>query len=229
MKTLGMIGGTSWHSTIDYYRYLNQLVEERLGSPPVNPPLLMYSLSIDLMRRNDWDEINQAYLKIALTLQQAGAEAILICANTPHKVCPFVEPKLDIPILHIADATAEAAQSLGLTNLALLGTKPVMEEDFIKDRLKDKYQIQTQVAAPEVRAKMHKAIAEELTRGIFDQATKDFFLTEMNNLKAKGIDGVILGCTELPMLIKRDDFDLPLLDTTYLHAKKAVDFILHAA
>jgi len=221
-----MIGGTSWHSTIDYYRYLNQLVEERLGSPPVNPPLLMYSLSIDLMRRNDWDEINQAYLKIALTLQQAGAEAILICANTPHKVCPFVEPKLDIPILHIADATAEAAQSLGLTNLALLGTKPVMEEDFIKDRLKHKYQIQTQVAAPETRGKMHKAIAEELTRGIFDPATKDFFLTEMTNMKAQGIDGVILGCTELPMLIKRDDFDLPLLDTTYLHAKKAVDFIL---
>jgi len=226
MRTLGMIGGTSWHSTIDYYRYLNQLVEERLGSPPVNPPLLMYSLSIDLMRRNDWDEINQAYLKIALTLQQAGAEAILICANTPHKVCPFVEPKLDIPILHIGDATAEAAQSLGLTNLALLGTKPVMEEDFIKDRLKHKYQIQTQVAAPETRAKMHKAIAEELIRGIFDPATKDFFLTEMTNMKAQGIDGVILGCTELPMLIKRDDFDLPLLDTTYLHAKKAVDFIL---
>ncbi|MEO6040178.1 MAG: aspartate/glutamate racemase family protein, partial [Saprospiraceae bacterium] len=143
MKTLGMIGGTSWHSTIDYYRYINQLVEERLGTPPRNPPLLLYSLNVDLIRRNDWQEINQAYLEIALALQRAGAEAILICANTPHKVCPFVEPKLDIPIIHIADATAEAARQAGLSNLALFGTKQVMEEDFIKGRLYAKYQLRT--------------------------------------------------------------------------------------
>jgi aspartate racemase len=226
MKTLGMIGGTSWHSTIDYYRHINQMVSERRGSPPVNPPLLMYSLNVDLMRRNDWDEINQAYLDIAKTLQNAGAEAILICANTPHKVCPFVEPKLDIPIIHIADATAEEAKKLGLANLALLGTRQVMEEDFIRERLHNKYQIRTQTPDQQARGKIHTAITEELTRGILQDTTKGFFLSEMSNLKKQGIDGVILGCTELPMLIKGEDFDLPLLDTTYLHAKMAVDFIL---
>jgi len=226
MKTLGMIGGTSWHSTIDYYRYINQLVGERLNSSMVNPPLLIYSLNIELMRRNNWDEINQAYLDISLTLQNAGAEAILICANTPHKVCPFVEPKIDIPIIHIADATAEEARRLGLSNLALFGTKPVMEGDFIKERMRDKYQIQTHTPDPETRVKVHTAISEELTRGIFEDTTKAFFLNEMAKLKMQGIDGVILGCTELPILIKPADFDLPLLDTTFLHANKAVDFIL---
>ncbi len=226
MKLLGMIGGTSWHSTIEYYRYINQLVEARLGTPPKNPPLLLYSLNVDLMRRNDWEEIRQSYLEIALMLQRAGAEAILICANSPHKVCPFVEPQLDIPIIHIADATAEAARKAGRSNLALLGTKQVMEDDFIKGRLNDKYQIRTQTPGDEARVQIHKAIAEELTRGIFQDSTKALFLHEMAQLKAQGIDGVILACTELPMLIKPGDFDLPLFDTTYLHAAKAADFIL---
>lgn len=107
MKTIGMIGGTSWHSTIEYYRHINQLVEKRNARPPINPPLIIYSLNIDLMRRNNWNEINQSYLEISLKLQNAGAGAILICANTPHKVYPFVAPKLAIPIIHIADAIGE--------------------------------------------------------------------------------------------------------------------------
>lgn len=226
MKTLGLIGGTSWHSTIDYYRYINQLVTERNGDPLLNPPLLMYSLNVDLMRRGDWAEINQAYLDISLNLQKAGAEAILICANTPHKVYPFVAPKLAIPIIHIADAIAAEAKKLGLSKLALFGTKPVMEEDFIRGRLRKQYQIETQTPPPAIRKKVHQAIATELTSGIMKPATKQFFLTEMTQLKAQGADGVILGCTELPLLIKPEDFDLPLLDTTYLHAQKAADFIL---
>lgn len=220
MKTLGMIGGTSWHSTIDYYRYINQLVEERNGTPPNNPPLLMYSLNVDLMRRNNWDEINQAYLDISLTLRSAGADAILICANTPHKVCPFVEPKLDIPIIHIADAIGEEAKKLKLKNLSLLGTENVMEEDFIKEILTNKYQIQTKIPDSDARKEVHRVIMEELTRGILEEKTRQFFLGEMTQLKSQGTDGVILGCTELPLLIKSDDFDMPLLDTTYLHAKK---------
>ncbi len=226
MKTLGLIGGTSWHSTIDYYRYINQLVTELKGDPPVNPPLLMYSLNVDLMRRNDWEEINQAYLDIALTLQTAGAEAILICANTPHKVCPFVEPQLDIPIIHIADAIAGEAKRLGLSNLGLLGTTQVMEEDFIRGRLREKHQLETQIPAADTRAKIHAFIAEELTRGIMKEETKAFFLEEMTKLKTQGAEGIILGCTELPILIKSGDFDLPLLDTTYLHAEAAVAFIV---
>ena len=226
MKTLGLIGGTSWHSTMDYYRYINKMINELKGDPPVNPPLLMYSLNVDLMRRNDWEEINQSYLDIALTLQNAGAEAILICANTPHKVCPFVAPQLDIPFLHIADAIAAEAKRLGLSNLGLLGTTQVMEEDFIRGRLKEKHELETQIPAADTRAKIHAFIAEELTRGIMKPKTKAFFLEEMAKLKNQGAEGIVLGCTELPLLIKSSDFDLPLLDTTYLHAQEAVAFIV---
>jgi aspartate racemase len=226
MKTLGLIGGTSWHSTIDYYRYINQITEERLGAPPVNPPLLIYSLNVDLMRRNDWDEISRAYLDVSLKLQNAGADAIVICANTPHKVCPFVAPKLIIPFIHIADATGEEARKLGLKNLGLLGTKPTMEENFISGPLKDRYHINTQTPERKARHRIHKIIAEELTRGIFEAAAKLFVIEEMEKLKSEGVEGIILGCTELPMLVKPQDFDLPLLDTTFLHARKAVDFVL---
>ena len=226
MKTLGMIGGTSWHSTIDYYRYLNTIVGERLGTH-VNPPLFMYSLNVELMRRGDFEnEIPQSYLEISLNLQRAGAEAIIICANTPHKVYPFVAPKLDIPIIHIADATGEEAQKQGLKQLGLLGTKYVMEEDYITGRIADHFDIHTHIPNKEAIMPVHKIIAKELTQGVFKEKTKKYILEEMEKLKAKGAEGIILGCTELPMLIKPDDFDLPLLDTTYLHAKKAVDFIL---
>lgn len=226
MRTLGLIGGTSWHSTMDYYRYINSMVNELKGDPPVNPPLLMYSLNVDLMRRNNWEEINQAYLDIALTLQRAGAEAILICANTPHKVCPFVAPQLDIPFIHIADAIAAEAQRLGLSNLGLLGTTQVMEEDFIRGRLKEEHELETHIPAADTRVKIHAFIAGELTRGIMKEETKAFFLEEMTKLKNQGAEGIVLGCTELPLLIKSGDFDLPLLDTTYLHAKEAVAFIV---
>jgi aspartate racemase len=225
MKTIGLIGGTSWHSTVEYYRYINEMINAQFD-PPQNPPLLIYSQNVDLMRRGDWEEINQTYLDISLNLQRAGAEAIVICANTPHKVCPFVAPKLDIPFIHIADATGEEAKKLGLKNLGLLGTLPVMQDDFISGRLAKEYQIQTIIPDRRKRVQIHRAIANELTQGKFEDATKQFILSEMQNLKTQGADGIILGCTELPMLIKPKDFDLPLLDTTYLHAKKAVEFIV---
>ena len=226
MKKLGMIGGTSWHSTIDYYRYINQMVNEQLGNPPENPPLIIYSQNIALMRRQDWDEINQAYLEVSRTLEQAGAEALLICANTPHKVVPFVQPQVSIPFLHIADATGEEANRLGLEKLALFGTTPVTEGDFISGRLREKYGMEVLVPSGYARRKVHYAISKELTQGIFTEETKQFFLDQMEEMKGEGADGMILGCTELPMLVKKEDFDLPLLDTTWLHARYAVDFIM---
>ncbi len=225
MKTLGLIGGTSWHSTIEYYRYLNEMINEKFD-PPQNPPLLIYSLNADLMRRGDWEEIKLAYLDISLNLQRGGAEAIVICANTPHKVCPFVAPHLDIPFIHIADAIGEEAKRLGLKNLGLLGTLPVMQENYISGRLEENYQIQTTTPDKRNGVKMHRIIANELTQGIFEENAKQFVLSEMQKMKADGADGIILGCTELPLLIKAKDFDLHLLNTTYLHAKKAVDFIV---
>ena len=133
MKTLGMIGGTSWHSTIDYYRLINELTGEKIGKQE-NPPLILYSLNIAVMREGNMDKINKTYLDISLKLQEAGAEGIIICANTPHMTYPFVAPKLSIPILHIGDATAESAIAIGIKKLGLLGTKPTMERDFLKQK-----------------------------------------------------------------------------------------------
>lgn len=225
MRTLGMIGGTSWHSTIEYYRYINSMVEERVGQHHT-PPLLLYSLNVQLMVRGDWEEIQQSYLSICQNLEQAGAEAILICANTPHKVIPFVAPQIGIPFIHIANATGEAAQKLGLTHLGLLGTQPVMEEDFISGRISTQHGLEVQVPEELGRSRVHQVIVDELTKGIFTSQTRDMLIEEMQQMHAKGADGMILGCTELPMLIKPEHFDLPLLDTTRLHAQKAVDFIL---
>ncbi len=225
MRTLGLIGGTSWHSTVDYYRYINILVGEKRGTH-LSPPLLLYSLNVELMRRGDWDEINQRYLEIALMLQTAGAEGVMICANTPHKVVPFVEPKMDIPFIHIADATGAAAQRKGLQKLGLLGTLPVMQGDYISGRIEQHFNIPVIVPSGKDRKQVHDFIANELTKGIFTDSTKTFFLNQMEKLQKEGADGIIMGCTEIPMLVKQDDIDLLLLDTTYLHAQKAVEFIL---
>lgn len=224
MKTLGMIGGTSWHSTVEYYRYINSMVNERTDGM-TSPPLLLYSLNIDLMRRGDWNEINSAYLDIAQTLQDDGADAIILCANTPHKVYSFVQPKIDIPILHIADATAAEAQKQGLKTLGLLGTKPVMEGGYIAGRIEDVSHIKTIIPSDDRRDAVHLGVVKKLVRGIFDDETRAFFMNEMDLLKQQGAEGIILGCTELPMLMEGVDYELPLLDTTKLHAEMAVDFI----
>lgn len=226
MKLLGLIGGTSWHSTIEYYRYLNEMVEARMGHPPINPPLLLRSLNVDLMRRNNWDEIRQVYLEVSLTLQAAGADALLICANTPHKVCPAVAPHLSIPFLHIGDAIGAEAKRLGLDKLGLLGTSPTMEEGFMKDHLWEHHRIQTLLPNPQARKQLHKLIAEELTQGMFKEAAREFVLEQIDRLQQQGAEGVILGCTELPMLVKPDMHELPQLNTTRLHAQMAVEMIL---
>jgi len=225
MHTLGMIGGTSWHSTIIYYREINEKVGEAIGRQ-FNPTLILYSLNVELMRSGDTDRIKQAYLDIALKLQQAGAEAIIICANTPHLVYSHVAPKLDIPILHIADATGQAAQEQGLQQLGLLGTRPAMTIGFIQERLKQNYNIDCLIPEEQFIDETHNYIADELTQGQFTDAAKAFFLEQMRLLRDRGADGIILGCTELPMLLDQDDFELPMLPTTQLHIQMAVDFIL---
>lgn len=225
MKTLGLIGGTSWHSTIDYYRLINELTSNSIGKQ-ANPVLILYSLNIAIMREGNLDKINKAYLDISLKLQDAGAQGIIICANTPHMVYPFVAPKLSIPILHIGDATAERASSLGIKKLGLLGTKTTMERDFLKHHLRDNFGIDTLTPGLTARDEIHRSISEELTHGIFKEETKEFFIEEMEKLKLQGAEGIILGCTELPLLITPEDFELPLLDTLQLHAEKAVSFIL---
>ncbi len=225
MKKIGLIGGTSWHSTIVYYRLINEMVGEKIGTQ-ANPELLIYSLNVELMREQNVEKINNKYLKIAQTLQTAGAEALVICANTPHMVYKFVQPQINIPILHIADAIGIEAKRLNLSRLGLLGTLPTMKGDFISSHLKENYEIETIIPDNEYLKQNHDYISEELTKGIFSEEAKKFYLHQMELLRGKGAQGIILGCTELPMLIEQKDFDLPLIATTQLHAKMASDFIL---
>lgn len=225
MRLLGMIGGTSWHSTVEYYQLINKLVCDVAG-PHKNPPLLLYSLTVEIMKEGDWEKITQKYLEIARKLEEAGAEGILICANTPHKVFDRVQPQINIPILHISNAVASEAHNLKFKSLGLLGTKPTLTGSFIKDGLKSSG-FEVVIPGEEDIAKNHKYISEELTQGKFTNEAKYFFLQQIEKFKERGADAVILGCTELPMLLKEKEAVLPLLDTTSLHAKMAADFILN--
>lgn len=225
MKLLGMIGGTSWHSTVEYYKLINELAGSKFGGSQ-NPPLLLYSLNIQLMREQNMEKIQAAYLEISRKLEVARAQAIIICANTPHMIYDYVQPQINIPILHIAEAIGKEAQKQGLKNLGLLGTKPTMMMDFIPHYLNKNFGIQTVHPDRKDFGEIHRYISEDLTQGKFTSEAKNYFIQQMKKLEEKGADGIILGCTELPMLLSQDDFHLPLMDTTQLHAQLAVDFIL---
>ena len=225
MKTLGLIGGTSWHSTVEYYRAINEKVSEQIGSA-ANPELILYSINIDIMRSRDWDRINAKYLEVSQRLEDAGAEAILICANTPHKAYDYVQPKIGIEILHIADAIGREAQRLGLKKLALFGNKPTITGRFIPDILWAKYNIETLLPDEEAIEKSNFFVSKELTQGVFSEEAIEFYQEQIFKLKQSGADGAILGCTELPILLKNLPTDLPTLSTTDLHVDMAVDFIL---
>lgn len=225
MKTLGLIGGTSWHATQEYYRLINEGFCDANGSLE-SPELILYSINIAVMRANDKEKIIETYAEVSKKLEQAGAEAIVICANTPHLVCDTVQEKIGVPFLHIAEATGREAKRLGLQKLGLLGTKPTMKGKFISGLLEDSFGIE--VIYPENGRfdTTHDYIADELTQGVFSNGAKDFYSKEIERMKERGADGIILGCTELPILLKDTKATLPLLATTYLHAQMAVDFIL---
>lgn len=225
MRTLGMIGGTSWHSTIAYYRLINELVANSIGQQE-NPPLIIHSINIAVMRAQKIDAIHATYLDVAQKLEQAGAEAIVICANTPHMAYNYVQPKINIPFLHIADATGQEAEKLGLKKLGLLGNKPTMTGSFIPDILKDKYGIETIIPEEEYLPIAHNYVSKELTQGVFSNEARSFFLDQIDLLAQRGASGIILGCTELPLLIDSSKVALPTLATTDLHADMAAKFIL---
>jgi aspartate racemase len=224
MKKLGLIGGTSWHSTIEYYRLINELAGKKLNDGS-NPPLILYSLNIAIMRTMNMDKIAAEYIEIAQKLEGAGAEAVVICANTPHMIYPVLVPRINIPVLHIADATATEAKKLKIRKLGLLGTKATMEKDFLKDRLRKEHNLDALTPGMTAREEVHRIISEELTRGVIKDESKAFMLEEMEKLKLQGAEGIILGCTELPLIINPGDLDLPLLNTTLLHAEMAVEFV----
>jgi len=230
MRTLGLIGGTSWYSTVEYYRFINQSVNERYGDN-TNPPLVLFNLNqqhvFELQRQDRWDDIATMLSDAARKLKSAGAEAVMFCANTPHKVYGKVVANTGMRILHIADATGIAIADQRLKKVGLLGTIFTMEDGFIPAWLKEHFGIAAfSPSAREARLELHRIIQEELDMGKFLPQTKAYILSEIAKLRQQGAEGVILGCTEFPLIIKQNDVDLPVFDTTTLHAQMAVNYIL---
>lgn len=228
MKTIGLVGGISWVSTLDYYRYLNEGVNERLGGLEF-ARLIIHSLNYaDIKRNNDrnaWHETRDLIVTACRQMEQAGAGALLLCANTMHMIAEEVQAAVGIPLIHIAAVTADAIREKGITKVALLGTRFTMEQDFFRSRL-TAAGIQALIPGEADRAFIHETIADELGKGIIRPGTKRRYRDISEALIAEGAEGVILGCTEIPLLIKPGDLAVPVFDTTYIHAMAAVRFAL---
>lgn len=228
MKILGLIGGFSWVSTLDYYRAINQGINEKLGELNF-AECMIYSFNYqDIKRNNDaeeWDKTLQMLTKAALGMKAAGAEAIVLCANTMHLIADRLQQDAGLPVIHIAIATAEAIKQQGLSKVGLLGTKFTMERPFFRDKLAER-NIEVLIPGDVERHRMHYTIFEELGRNIMKPETKQFYIGEINKLVERGAEGIILGCTEIPLLISQADVDIPLFDTALIHSKAAVEFAL---
>ncbi|MBA2562493.1 MAG: aspartate/glutamate racemase family protein [Chitinophagaceae bacterium] len=228
MKTIGLIGGTTWYSSLDYYRYINEIVNERLGGDEA-AKMILYSINYGeikrLTQKDDWKSIADIICNAARKTQNAGADCILLGANTMHNIADEVQNAITIPLIHIADETAKKIQKKDIKKIALIGTKYTMQLSFFKDRL-TAYGISTLIPGAGEMEKINTAIYNELGKGILLPETKEYFLTINDQLKQQGAEGIILGCTEIPLLIKPDDCSLPLFDTTFIHANAAVDFAM---
>ncbi|MCK0770281.1 aspartate/glutamate racemase family protein [Chromohalobacter canadensis] len=225
MRTIGLLGGMSWESTESYYRALNEGVKQALGglhSAKVAMVSVDFAEIEALQREGRWDAAGEALATAARQVEHAGADFLLIATNTMHKVAPQVEAAIDIPLLHIADATAERMAADGITRVGLLGTRFTMEQDFYKQRLSARYGIDVVVPDDTQRDQVHRVIFEELCLGRIEPASREAFLAVIDALHARGAQAVILGCTEIAMLIKATDTQVPLYDTTALHAEAAV-------
>lgn len=228
MKTIGLIGGMSWVSTADYYRYINEMVQERLGGVS-SAEILLHSLNFDPIERlqvaDDWDTMGSVLADSALRLERAGAECVLICTNTMHKVAPMVEAALKVPLIHIADATAAAINADSRRSIGLLGTRYTMESAFFRQRLEENG---LEVIVPNVdeRTIIHDIIYNELVKNVFTNESRDAYVRIIKNLEGRDAQAMVLACTEIPMLVKQADTSVPLFDPTYIHAKAAVEFAL---
>ncbi len=230
MKTLGLLGGMSWESTAIYYRLLNEIVREKLGGLH-SARLLLYSFDFaeiaERQHKGDWDGAAALLIEAGRNLENAGAEGLVICTNTMHKLADEVQAAVSIPIVHIADATGEAVKKAGVQRPALLATRFTMEEDFYKTRLAERYGLEPVVPDEAGREIVHKIIYDELCQGIVTEASKEAYIAEIKRMwLSDDIDGVIMGCTEITMLIGQRDFDMPVFDTTRIHAEAAVAFAL---
>ena len=226
MKTIGLIGGMSWESTIGYYRAINEGVKAKLGGLH-SAKIAMVSVDFDpiekLQQRGDWDASAQILIESAKSIEAAGANFLLICTNTMHKVAPQVDAAITIPLLHIADATAEILVQQGYQKVGLLGTNFTMEQDFYKGRLTADYNLDVLIPNHQDRQIIHKVIYQELCLGKINAESKTEYLRIIDSLAAQGAEVIILGCTEIGLLIQQQDTEVPLVDTTIIHAQKAVE------
>ena len=223
MKTIGLIGGMSWESTVTYYQLINETVKRELGGLH-SAKILLYSVDFaeieEYQARGEWEKSAQVLAEVAQNLEKAGADVIVICTNTMHKVAPQITEKIGIPVLHIAEATAEALKEAGITKVGLLGTKYTMTQAFYKDKL---IEAGIQVVIPDETGveTVNDVIYNELCLGIIKDESRQKFLEVIDQLGRNGAQGVILGCTEIGLLVKQADTALPVFDTTHIHAIKA--------
>jgi len=225
MKTIGLIGGMSWQSTLVYYKTLNELVAEQVGHPHSCKCLIHSVQFADLKKlqyADDWDSLNNLMAEAAMSLQNGGADFLLIGANTMHLTAPYVSQQISIPIIHIVDAVGENIVEQGLTKVGLLGTQFTMQKDFYKTHLKTNFNVDTIVPEGEDFETINTIIYTELVKGVINESSKQSYLKVMQQLIEQGAQGIILGCTEIPLLVQQQDCDYPVFDTTMLHAKAAV-------
>lgn len=229
MKTLGLIGGMSWESSLEYYRLVNEGVKSQLGGLH-SSRLIMYSVDFAeveiLQSEGRWEEAAQMMIDAAQALQRGGADGLLICTNTMHKSAPQVEAAVSIPLIHIADAAGAAVHKNGIQKIGLLGTRFTMEEDFIVGRLASRYNLDVIVPNREDRDVIHRVIYDELCLGLVKDSSRQAYIEIIQRLQTRGAAGVILGCTEIGLLVRPQDSPLPLFDTTLLHAQAAVTWQL---
>ena len=225
-----MIGGTSWHSTVEYYQRINQTVNDHFGDN-TNPPLLLFNLNQSLVHRyqieDDWDAVAGLLVDAGLRLEKAGAEAVMFCANTPHKVYDSVSNQLSVPVLHIADATAQAIGAKGIRKVCFVGTKFSMEGDFVTGRIASHgIEVVVPSSQPEID-ELHRIIQKELSFGRIEASSKKFTLNALKAMIDAGAKGVVLGCTEFPLMISENELPVPIFNTTGIHSQAATDFILN--
>ena len=229
MKTIGMIGGMSWESSIEYYRIINETIQAKLGGVH-SAKSVMYSVDFaqveELQHQNRWEQATRLMIDAARRVQAGGADFVLICTNTMHKMADEVQQSIKIPLLHIADATAEQVQGQRIKRVGLLGTKFTMEEEFYKGRLEKKFGLDVLIPPEKEREAVHRVIYDELVVGVIKETSRDQFREIIADLVRAGAEGIILGCTEIGLLVKPHDSPVPLFDTTQIHAQAAVDYAL---
>lgn len=229
MRTIGMIGGMSWESTAHYYRIINQEVRERIGGLHSARCVLLsldFSPIAALQKEGRWDALTQEMVNAARALERGGADSVMICTNTMHLMADEVAASVAIPLIHIVDPTAQTIKTQGIRKVGLLGTAFTMEQDFYKGRMRDQYGLDVVIPTPEDRETVHRIIYDELVQGRIEPSSRLEMRGVIARLVQSGAQGVVLGCTELMLLIQPEDSMVPLFDTTELHAKAAVDFAL---